>query len=126
MVKQQVGIRDRLDLIRIKAFPNDKSMKLKGVCIHDDAGALGVAVPEEVWERRLKILKEAGVNAFGLSHNPHADYLYDLCDQMGILVMDEAFDEWEIGKNKWIAGWNVGKPARMAITNILRNGPTRP
>ncbi len=93
-------------------FLNGENLKLKGVCIHDDAGALGVAVPQEVWERRLEILKEAGVNAIRLSHNPHADYLYDLCDRMGLLVMDEAFDEWEAGKNKWIEGWNVGKPGQ--------------
>lgn len=93
-------------------FLNGQNLKLKGLCIHDDAGALGVAVPPEVWVRRLKALKEAGVNALRLSHNPHADYLYDLCDQMGFLVMDEAFDEWEIGKNKWVKGWNVGTPSK--------------
>jgi len=47
-----------------------------------------------------------------MSHNPHADYLYDLCDEMGFLVMDEAFDEWELGKNKWIQGRNVGNPGK--------------
>lgn len=111
-VSQAVGIRS----IRFDAdkgfFLNGKSLKLKGVCIHDDAGALGVAVPAEVWVRRLKTLKEAGVNALRLSHNPHASYLYDLCDKMGFLVMDEAFDEWEIGKNKWVKGWNVGTPSK--------------
>lgn len=91
-------------------FLNGKNMKLKGVCIHDDAGALGVAVPEEVWVRRLKTLKEVGCNSLRMSHNPHADYLYELADKMGFLVMDESFDEWEEGKNKWIKGWNVGKP----------------
>ncbi|MEO6729900.1 MAG: sugar-binding domain-containing protein [Ferruginibacter sp.] len=93
-------------------FLNGKNMKLKGVCIHDDAGALGVAVPEEVWVRRLAILKEGGCNSLRLSHNPHADYIYDLADRMGFLVMDEAFDEWEDGKNKWIKGWNVGQPGK--------------
>ena len=91
-------------------FLNEKNLKLKGVCIHDDAGALGVAVPQEVWVRRLKTLQEVGCNSLRMSHNPHADYLYDLADKMGFLVMDEAFDEWEAGKNKWIKGWNVGKP----------------
>ena len=108
----EVGIRD----IRFDAdkgfFLNGKKMKLKGVCIHDDAGALGVAVPEAVWYRRLKFLKEAGCNSLRLSHNPHADYLYKLCDEMGFLVMDEAFDEWEAGKNKWIKGWNTGTPGK--------------
>jgi len=111
-VTQEVGIRS----IHFDAdkgfFLNDKNLKLKGVCIHDDAGALGVAVPEEVWVRRLKTLKEAGVNSLRLSHNPHASYLYDLCDKMGFLVMDEFSDEWELGKNKWVKGWNVGTPSK--------------
>lgn len=89
---------------------NNQNIKLKGVCIHDDAGSLGVAVPEGVWRSRLQTLKELGCNSVRLSHNPHADYLYSLCDELGFLVIDEAFDEWETGKNKWIKGWNVGKP----------------
>lgn len=111
-VTQNAGIRSiRFDKDN-GFFLNDESMKIKGVCIHDDAGALGVAVPREVWVRRLKTLKEAGVNSVRLSHNPHADYLYNLCDSLGFLVMDEAFDEWEIGKNKWVKGWNVGTPSK--------------
>jgi len=93
-------------------FLNGQNLKLKGVCLHDDAGALGVAVPPRVWERRLRTLKEAGVNAIRMAHNPHMPELYDLCDQLGFLVQDEAFDEWEEGKNKWLEGWNVGAPGR--------------
>lgn len=93
-------------------FLNEENLKLKGVCIHDDAGALGVAVPEAVWRSRLQTLKELGCNSIRMSHNPHADYLYKLCDEMGFLVIDEAFDEWETGKNKWIKGWNVGEPGK--------------
>ena len=93
-------------------FLNDRNVKLKGVCLHDDAGALGVAVPPKVWERRLLTLKAAGVNAVRMAHNPHLPALYDLCDRLGFLVQDEAFDEWEEGKNKWVAGWNVGTPGR--------------
>ena len=119
-------------------FLNGKNMKLKGVCIHDDAGALGVAVPEEVWVRRLKTLQDVGCNSLRMSHNPHADYLYDLADKMGFLVMDEAFDEWEGGKNKWIKGWNVGKPgndgsfadykewANRDITDMVLRNRNRP
>lgn len=109
---QNVGIRNAVFNKDKGFFLNGKNIKLKGVCVHDDAGALGVAVPASVWERRLAILKEAGVNSLRLSHNPHAAYLYDLCDKMGIVIMDEAFDEWEIGKNKWIAGWNAGTPGK--------------
>ena len=91
-------------------FLNGKNIKLRGVCIHDDAGALGVAVPEVVWRSRLQTLKDMGCNSIRMSHNPHADYIYKLCDEMGFLVLDEAFDEWQVGKNKWIKGWNVGTP----------------
>jgi len=111
-VIQEVGIRSIHFDANKGFFLNDKNLKLKGVCIHDDAGALGVAVPEEVWVRRLKTLKEAGVNSLRLSHNPHASYLYNLCDKMGFLVMDEFSDEWELGKNKWVKGWNVGTPSK--------------
>lgn len=89
---------------------NGEPMKLKGVCIHHDAGCLGSAVPPEVWKRRLLALKAIGCNAIRMSHNPQTPGLYDLCDRLGFLVIDEAFDEWEFPKRKWIRGWNVGTP----------------
>lgn len=89
---------------------NGAWMKMKGVCLHHDAGVLGVAVPREVWKRRLLNLKEIGVNAIRTSHNPQAPDLYELCDELGLLVMNEAFDEWEFPKRKWLEGWNVGTP----------------
>lgn len=117
--EEKVGIRS----IRFDAdkgfFLNNKNIKLKGVCIHDDAGVLGAAVPEEVWVRRLRYLKQAGCNAIRMSHNPHVDYLYNLCDKMGFLVMDEAFDEWEAAKNKWVKGWNKGTPAKFGYSEYF-------
>jgi beta-galactosidase len=92
-------------------YLNGKNIKMKGVCIHHDAGCLGAAVPEKVWHRRLKLLKEAGVNAIRMSHNPPAPELLDMCDSYGFLVQDEAFDEWEHPKNKWVEGWNKGEPS---------------
>ena len=89
---------------------NGEWMKVKGVCLHDDAGVLGTAVPTDVWKRRLQTLKSLGVNAIRMSHNPHAPALYALCDTLGLLVMDEASDEWEFPKRKWLKGWNQGKP----------------
>lgn len=91
-------------------FLNGINMKLKGVCVHHDAGCLGAAVPKKVWARKLKALKEMGCNAIRMSHNPPAPNLLDLCDSMGFLVMDEAFDEWEGVKNKWSTGHNVYPP----------------
>lgn len=92
-------------------FLNGESMKLKGVCVHHDAGCLGAAVREKVWKRRLLNLKEMGCNAIRMSHNPHMPELYDLCDAMGFLVINEAFDEWEGVKNKWSQGHNIYPPA---------------
>ena len=89
---------------------NGEWMKMKGVCIHHDAGVLGAEVYPEVWRRRLLALKELGVNAIRTSHNPQAPSLYALCDELGLLVMNEAYDEWEFPKRKWLEGWNVGTP----------------
>lgn len=73
---------------------NGKRMKINGVCMHHDLGALGAAVNTRAIERQLEILKKMGANAYRASHNPPAPEVLDLCDRMGILVMDEAFDMW--------------------------------
>lgn len=107
----RVGIRT-LDFDPDEGFAlNGENMKVKGVCLHHDAGVLGSAVPVEVWKRRLINLKSLGVNAIRTSHNPQAPDLYNLCDELGLLVLNEAFDEWEFPKKKWVEGWNVGEPA---------------
>lgn len=116
----RAGIR-KLNFDADKGFAlNDQPMKIKGVCIHHDAGCLGAAVPKEVWQRRLKSLKGIGCNAIRMSHNPQATCVYDLCDEMGFLVMDEAFDEWEYPKKKWISGWNKGKPGFQGFAMYFR------
>lgn len=99
---------------------NGEWMKMKGVCIHHDAGVLGSAVPREVWKRRLETLKEVGVNAIRTSHNPQSTDLYDLCDEMGILVIDEMYDEWVFPKRKWLEGWNVGTPGFQGSFDIFK------
>lgn len=109
--KTRVGLRT-LTFDADKGFAlNGNWMKIKGVCLHHDAGVLGAVVPQEVWRRRLENLKAIGTNAIRMSHNPQAPVLYDLCDEMGLLVMDEVSDEWEFPKRKWIEGWNVGTPS---------------
>lgn len=89
---------------------NGRPMKLKGVCLHHDSGVFGAAVPETLIKQRLETLKNIGVNAIRCSHNPQAPAFYHLCDSLGLMVMDEASDEWEFPKRKWIEGWNRGKP----------------
>jgi beta-galactosidase len=79
---------------------NGEQVRLNGVCDHHDLGALGAAINLRALERQLEILKEMGVNAVRTSHNPPAPELLDLCDRMGIVVMDEAFDAWRRGKKK--------------------------
>ncbi|HEX3232101.1 MAG TPA: glycoside hydrolase family 2 TIM barrel-domain containing protein, partial [Pyrinomonadaceae bacterium] len=78
---------------------NGQNFKLKGVCIHHDGGAFGAAAPLRVWERRLEILRELGVNAIRTAHNPPSPEFLDLCDRMGFIVMDEMFDCWTVAKN---------------------------
>jgi hypothetical protein len=91
---------------------NGEPLKLHGVCVHQDAGGLGgAAMLDVVWQRRLEILRDMGVNAIRCSHNPAPAFFYDLCDRLGLLVMDEAFDEWNGAKRKWVEGWNVGTPS---------------
>jgi beta-galactosidase len=106
-------------------YLNGKPLKLKGVCIHHDLGALGAAFNESALERRLKTLKDIGVNAIRCSHNPMAPEEYDLCDRLGLLVMDEAFDEWTGGKNKWIQGRNVAAPSRRGYSEAFAEWSTR-
>jgi beta-galactosidase len=105
-----VGIRTfRFDAER-GFFINGEPRTLKGVCLHEDAGPFGTAVPSEVWLRRLLALKQVGCNGVRMAHNPHAPELYRLCDALGFYVIDEAFDEWENAKNKWWQGHNVYPP----------------
>ncbi len=75
-------------------FLNGEHVKINGVCMHHDLGCLGAAVNTRAIERQLEILKEMGCNGIRCSHNPPAPELLDLCDRMGFIVMDEAFDMW--------------------------------
>ena len=77
---------------------NGQNLKLKGVCLHEDGGAFGIAVPNVIWEQRLRALKAIGVNAIRTAHSPPAPEFLDLCDRYGFLVMDELFDTWTVGK----------------------------
>ena len=116
VVTDETEVRFGIRTIRFDAdtgfYLNGVNMKLKGFCVHHDAGCLGAAVPKAVWKRRLQTLLAAGCNALRTSHNPPDTHLLDLCDEMGILVQDEAFDEWEGAKNKWWQGHNVYPPKR--------------
>ena len=80
---------------------NGKPMKILGVCDHHDLGSLGAAINTRALERQLQILKAMGCNGIRTSHNPPAPELLDLCDKLGFIVMDEAFDCWDWKKEKY-------------------------
>jgi beta-galactosidase len=98
-VTNSFGMRDAHFEAATGFWLNGKNLKLQGVCLHADGGAFGAAVPLAIWEARLKTLKSLGVNAIRTAHNPPAPEFLDLCDRLGLLVMDEFFDCWTVAKN---------------------------
>lgn len=78
---------------------NGTNMKLKGVCMHHDQGALGAEAWERAIERQVEILKEMGCNSIRVTHNPAAEELINICNEKGILVVEEMFDGWHHQKN---------------------------
>lgn len=78
---------------------NGQVVKLKGGCIHHDLGPLGAASIDRAEERKVELIKKAGYNALRMSHNPASPGLLNACDRLGMLVLDEAFDMWELPKN---------------------------
>lgn len=106
---------------------NGRRVEIKGVCNHHDLGALGSAFNTRAAERQLEILKEMGCNAIRTSHNPPAPELLDLCDRMGFLVQDEAFDTWKTPKkrndyNKLFYAWH--EEDLRAMVRRDRNHPS--
>jgi beta-galactosidase len=105
-------------------FLNGRNIKMKGICLHHDAGTLGSAVPRKEIERRLELLKELGCNAIRTSHNPFSSDFLELSDIKGFIVIDEAFDEWELPKKKWIEGWNKGIPGKDGYSSVFKEWAT--
>ena len=121
IVRDASGVRDRyvspfgirtLSFDKTTGFAlNGRHVKFQGVCLHHDLGALGTAMNRRALERQLQIMKAMGVNAIRTSHNPPAPELLELADTMGFLVMDEAFDMWnmtkvENGHGKYFQEWS--------------------
>lgn len=93
------GVRS-IDITADKGFLlNGKNIKLRGGCIHHDNGPLGAATIDRAEERRVELLKQFGYNAVRTSHNPPSQQFLDACDRLGIIVIDEAFDQWQRPKN---------------------------
>ena len=105
---------------------NGSNLKIKGVCLHHDCGALGAAVPLSAWERRLNTLKQLGCNAIRTAHNPPAAGFLDLCDRMGFLVMDEMFDCWTVAKNRYDYHIYFEEWARQDTRDTVRRDRNHP
>ncbi len=92
------GVREAVFRADTGFWLNGRNIKLKGVAVHHDGGAVGAAVPIAVWRQRLIALKALGVNAIRTAHNVPSPELLDLTDELGLLVMDEWFDQWNVAK----------------------------
>jgi len=105
---------------------NGKRVQIQGVCDHHDLGCLGAAINKRAVQRQLEILKSFGVNAIRTSHYPPAPELLDLCDQMGFLVMDEAFDEWKNSKTQHGYGQFFDEWSERDIVSMVHRDRNHP
>ncbi|MCX6880243.1 MAG: DUF4982 domain-containing protein [Verrucomicrobia bacterium] len=107
-------------------FLNGEHVDIKGVCNHHDQGYLGAAAFDRAIERQLEILKKMGCNAIRTSHNPPAPRLLELCDRMGFVVLDEAFDEWSGGKTSMGYARFFDKWSERDIRDMVRRDRNHP
>ena len=107
-------------------FLNGKHVNIKGVCLHHDLGSLGAAVNTRAIEHELEIMRDMGCNAIRTSHNPPAPEMLDLCDRMGFLVMDEAFDEWRRNKTLYGYGQFFNKWSERDLTDMIHRDKNHP
>ncbi|WP_225974612.1 sugar-binding domain-containing protein [Arachidicoccus ginsenosidivorans] len=100
-IEKSFGIRS-IQFTPSKGFElNGQAVKLNGGCVHHDNGCLGAAAYDRAEERKVELLKKAGFNAVRTAHNPPSTAFLNACDRLGLLVIDEAFDGWRTGKNKY-------------------------
>ncbi|MGY6650269.1 glycoside hydrolase family 2 TIM barrel-domain containing protein [Wenyingzhuangia sp. IMCC45574] len=126
VVKTRFGVRDIKWVAETGMWLNGKNVKLQGVCNHQDAGALGAAVPDKILRFRIQQLKDMGVNAIRTAHHPQTPVFYDMCDEMGMIVMDEIFDGWvrkapnDYGAHSFDEWW------RKDVTDWIRRDRNHP
>ncbi|OSC52778.1 beta-galactosidase, partial [Streptomyces sp. 4F] len=105
---------------------NGAYAKIKGVDLHHDLGALGAAVSIDAIRRQMTIMKSMGVNAFRTSHNPPAPEMIEVCEELGIIMLVEAFDCWRTGKNRYDYGRFFDEWCEKDATEMVlaaRNSP---
>ena len=104
---------------------NGENMKLQGVCMHHDQGALGAASNYYAVERQMRIMKEMGANAIRVSHNPASEMLLEICDKLGLLVINEAFDTWTNPKNGNVNDFSKYFRESIGDENQIINGNSK-
>lgn len=104
-------------------YLNGEPVKLKGVCLHHDLGALGAADNRYLWKQRLEMLKEMGCNAVRITHNPASQSLLDLCAETGMLVIEESFDTWAYSKNWNLADYAACYNSQVAQDHLVNLSP---
>lgn len=121
------GVRS-IEIIPDKGFfLNGQKTVFKGVCIHHDLGPLGAAINEAALRRQVRIMKDMGVNAIRTSHNMPAPELVRICDEMGMMLMAESFDEWKVPKMKNGYNLHFDQWAEKDLVNLIhhyRNNPS--
>ena len=107
-------------------FLNDRNIKLKGVCLHNDCGVVGTAVPRNVWEKRIQMLKNMGCNAIRTAHHPFPKTFYEVCNSLGMMVMDEIFDGWEQTKAPYDYGLYFKEWYEKDLINFINRDKNHP
>lgn len=121
-----LGIRDLKFTVDRGFLLNGKPLEIRGACMHHDAGPVGAAVPEDVLRRRLLLLKDMGANAVRTAHNPFAPEFYDLTDELGLMVMDEAFDGWMKAKAEFDYGIYFDEWWQRDLNDFIRRDRNHP
>lgn len=126
VVETKFGVRDVIWKAETGMWLNGKNVKLQGVCNHQDAGALGAAVPYKILRFRVQQLKDMGVNAIRTSHNPQTPEFYDICDELGMLVMDEIFDGWKKKAKNDYGAHHFDKWWKQDLTDWIKRDRNHP
>ena len=126
VIRENVGFREIALTTDRGCLVNGKHVKLHGVCLHHDLGCLGSAFNEAAARRQLVAMKDMGVNSLRTSHNPSAKQVMDLCDELGILVLDEAFDMWQNPKTPYDYARFFDADAEADVASWVRRDRNHP
>lgn len=125
-ITTRIGVRTITADAKNGLLLNGKSIKLKGGCIHHDNGILGAASFYDAEYRKVKLHKDNGYNALRLAHNPQSEQILDICDELGMIVFDEAFDVWNLPKNSFDFSHQFAEGGIKEIEAMVRRDRNHP